>query len=269
MHGNKKISGKASITAGVRFYALLLLFILLLFALFFSCRSSKESNPASNKKYYLIFDGKSLDGWDYDPQYWRAEDGKLIGEVTSANLLKRNSFIIKKNLITKDFDLIAEYRVSAQGNSGINFRSETIDALPYAMCGYQSDIDGQNFYTGQNYEERGRTTLAYHVQKVTVNPTDNSSFITQHIKDNAWTKSIVISSTPPDSLNKFIKNGDWNECRLIVKGNRMLHYINGVLMSDVTDNDTENSKLSGRLGVQVHVGPPMKIEYRNFRLKVL
>jgi hypothetical protein len=47
----------------------------------------------------------------------------------------------------------------------------------------------------------------------------------------------------------------------------MQHFINGVLMSEVTDNDTVNRKFTGLLGVQVHVGPPMKIEYRNFRIK--
>jgi hypothetical protein len=55
----------------------------------------------------------------------------------------------------------------------------------------------------------------------------------------------------------------------VVKGNRMQHYVNGVLMSDVTDNDAVNRKMSGLLGVQVHVGPPMKVEYRNMRLKTL
>jgi hypothetical protein len=49
----------------------------------------------------------------------------------------------------------------------------------------------------------------------------------------------------------------------------MQHYINGVLMSDVTDNDTVNRRFTGFLGVQVHVGPPMRIAYRNFRLKKL
>jgi hypothetical protein len=33
--------------------------------------------------------------------------------------------------------------------------------------------------------------------------------------------------------------------------------------------DTANRKFSGLIGVQVHVGPPMKIEYRTFLLKVL
>jgi hypothetical protein len=29
------------------------------------------------------------------------------------------------------------------------------------------------------------------------------------------------------------------------------------------------STMDGQIGVQVHVGPPMKIEYRNWRLKTL
>jgi hypothetical protein len=234
-----------------------------------SCNSPRHSNAIPSKSYYSIFDGKSLEGWEYDPTYWRVENGNLVGEVTPSTLLKRNSFIIKKDLVTADFDLKVEYRVSPDGNSGINYRSETIDSLPYAMRGYQFDIDGHNRYTGQNYEERGRTTLAYHGQKVVINPVKDSMPFAKNIENNAWTRSIVVGSSPADSLNKFIKTGDWNECHLIVKGNRLQHYVNGVLMSDVTDNDTLNRKLSGRLGVQVHVGPPMKIEYRNFRLKQL
>ena len=66
-----------------------------------------------------------------------------------------------------------------------------------------------------------------------------------------------------------IKANDWNQIHLIVKGNRLQHFVNGVLMSDVTDNDPANRKMTGLLGVQVHVGPPMKVEYRNIRLKKL
>ena len=72
-----------------------------------------------------------------------------------------------------------------------------------------------------------------------------------------------------DSLKSVIKTGDWNACHIIAKGNRLQHFINGVLMSDVTDNDTINRKMEGLLGVQVHVGPPMTIEYRNILLKQL
>ncbi len=72
-----------------------------------------------------------------------------------------------------------------------------------------------------------------------------------------------------DSLKTKIKSEDWNEVHLIVKGNHLLHYVNGILMSDVTDLDKVNGKSEGWLGVQVHVGPPMKVEYRNIRIKNL
>ena len=77
-----------------------------------------------------------------------------------------------------------------------------------------------------------------------------------------------ISSTPPDiNKKKKINSEDWNTCRIVAKGNHLQHYINGVLMSDVTDNDTVNGKANGLIGVQVHVGPPMRVEYRNIMLK--
>jgi len=235
-----------------------------------SCASHKLAGAADKDGYELIFDGKTLDGWLYDPVYWRVENGVLVGEVTPSTLLTRNSFIIKKGFITNDFELKVEYRISAEGNSGINYRSEIIDSLPYSMRGYQADIDGKNRYTGQNYEERKRTTLAYRGQKVIVDSSGDVGELKDNIKNNAWTKANVADSLETDAgLKAHIRNGDWNEYHLIVKGNRLLHYVNGILMSDVTDNDPAYQKFSGSLGVQVHVGPPMKIEYRNFRVKRL
>ena len=90
------------------------------------------------------------------------------------------------------------------------------------------------------------------------------------MKKNCWQSREVVSSLgDSDALKAKIKNEDWNECHLIIKGNRLQHYINGVLMSDVTDNDSKNRKNAGMLGVQVHVGPPMKVEYKNIELKTL
>jgi hypothetical protein len=133
------------------------------------------------------------------------------------------------------------------------------------------DIDGANRYTGQNYEERGRTTLAYRGQKTVIkaqNGENSKGTLQSKIKNNAWTELTVKSSLgESDALLQKIKSEDWNTCRLVARGNRLRHYINGVLMSDVTDNDTVNGKLKGILGVQVHVGPPMKVEYRNIMIK--
>lgn len=217
-----------------------------------------------------IFDGKTFKGWEGDLNYWRVEGGSIVGEITADKLLKSNTFIIWRGGETKDFELKLEYKMSIDGNSGINYRSEQITEVPFALKGYQADIDGKNRYTGQNYEERGRTTLAYRGQKTTIKGAeDPNSSVKDNVKNNAWTKVEITKSWSKDSLQTFIKGEDWNEVHLIVKGNRLQHYVNGVLMSDVTDDDKVNRKMSGLLGVQVHVGPPMKVEYRNIRLKEL
>ncbi len=228
-------------------------------------------SKAKKDGFKPIFDGKTLKGWEGDPTLWRVEKGTLVGEITPDKPLKSNSFIIWQGGQPKDFELVLECRITAGGNSGINYRSEKLPDPPYALRGYQADIDGQNRYTGQNYEERGRTTLAYQGQITTINPLDNpTASVKDNVKNNAWTGLTVTGSLGNvDSLKTAIKKEDWNEIRLVVKGNRLQHYVNGTLMSDVTDNDTANRKMSGLLGVQVHVGPPMKVEYRNIRLKEL
>ncbi len=217
--------------------------------------------------FVSIFDGKTLKGWEGDANYWRAENGSIVGEITADKLLKANTFLIWRGGEPKNFELKLECRISKEGNSGINYRSEQITEVPFALKGYQADIDGMNRYTGQNYEERGRTTLAYRGQTTTISPADHGSSVKDNIKNNAWTKVEITKSLNKDSLKNFIKSEDWNEIHLIVKDNRLLHYVNGMLMSDVTDNDTVNGKMKGLLGVQVHVGPPMKVEYRNIMIK--
>lgn len=220
--------------------------------------------------FMQIFDGETLDGWEGDSTYWRVENGALVGEVTPATLLERNSFIIWQGDVPADFELRLEYRISAAGNSGINYRSDRVEGVPHALQGYQADLDGAKRYVGSNYEERRRTTLASIGERVTVPPIDATDSLATHIASNHWAEAIVQASLgPPDSLRALVQDGDWNQYRIRVEGNRLRHYVNGVLMSDVTDNDTMNRRMDGLLGVQVHVGPPMKVEYRNLRLKDL
>jgi len=232
--------------------------------------SSKDSSDG----FVSIFDGKTLDGWEGDSTYWRVENGSLVGEITPATLLDRNSFIIWRKGTTENFELELECRISAHGNSGINYRSEEIPGLPHSLRGYQCDIEGGDNYSGSNYEERKRTTLASRGQQVELNPLSfpdtSMNSIQANVKDNFWSASKITGKLGSmDSLQKFIKKEDWNKFHIIAKGNRLQHYINGVLMSDVTDNDTAHRSMSGLLGVQVHVGPPMTVEYRNIRIRQL
>src|SRR5581483_5281181 len=112
-----------------------------------------------------IFDGKSFHNWDGDPKYWRVENSCMVGEITPETIVKSNTFIIWRGGAPRDFELKADYRITAGGNSGINYRSVQVpDAVTpsnkFVLKGYQADIDGKNQYTGQNYEEKGRLFLA-------------------------------------------------------------------------------------------------------------
>jgi hypothetical protein len=234
----------------------------------------KVSNTAQSEKgFKSIFDGKTLNGWEGDTKYWRVENGNLVGEITPETLLKTNSFIVWQGGQPADFELKGEFNITEKGNSGINYRSEMLPDVPHAMRGYQADIDGAVRYTGQNYEERGRTTLAYRGQITSINPqtgTWKPEDVKAKIQKNAWTELKITGSLGEnEALKTKIKSQEWNTFHLVIKGNRLQHYINDVLMSDVTDNDIINGKSKGMIGVQVHVGPPMKVQYRNLRLKQL
>jgi hypothetical protein len=238
-----------------------------LLAGFTSCVGQKKTKDG----FVSIFDGKTLKGWNGDPTYWRVEDGTLTGEITPSTLLKTNSFIIWQGGQPGDFELKGEFKITEAGNSGINYRSEQLTDIPYALRGYQADIDGKINYTGQNYEERKRTTLAYRGEVSTINPYEGDAdptAVRSKVARNNWTNRNVTGSLgTSDELKEFIKKEDWNSFHIIAKGNRLQHYVNGKLMSDVTDNDTVNGMKKGLLGVQVHVGPPMKVQYKNLRIK--
>jgi hypothetical protein len=212
-----------------------------------------------------IFNGRNLDGWEGDPKYWRVEDGKLVGEITPDTVVKSNTFVIWRGGAPKDFELKVNYRITAAGNSGINYRSVVVPdpvtpSNKFAMRGYQADIDGKNTYTGQNYEEKGRLFLATRGQVT-------------HVVDGR--KPIVMGSVGDSKDLAGHINADWNAYHLIIRGNTLIHILNGFTMCVVVDDgalgspDKAGRMMGGLIGVQVHVGPPMKVEYRDFRLKEL
>ena len=243
---------------------------LALLALVLSSCNAGNSQQTTGKStdslgYIQLIDGSSLAGWRGDTSLWRVEDGVLIGEIKPGITLDHNSFIIWESGQPADFELIAEYRMTGNGNSGINYRSEELAELPFALKGYQADIDAANTYTGQNYEERGRTILAFPGQFVRLPEVKGS--ISDYAKGNRWTAAEEVESLGNrDSLRSLIRENDWNELRIVARGNQLEHYINGTLISKVIDNDMTNRKSKGLIGFQVHVGPPMKIAYRNIRL---
>jgi hypothetical protein len=206
-----------------------------------------------------IFDGKTLSGWEGDPKYWRVSDGSMVGEITPETIIKSNTFIIWRGGAPADFELKVEYRITPGGNSGVNYRSFVVPdkitpANQFAMRGYQCDIDGQNRYTGNNYEEKGRLFLAVRGQIAHVT--------------GIRPPTVISTLGENKDLATLIAN-DWNSIHLVVRGNILMHNVNGHMMSVTIDDDIPNRALKGLIGVQVHVGGPMKVEYRNWRLKNL
>jgi hypothetical protein len=236
-----------------------------------SLSAQQSANPAYTPKqsdrpeplegdeagFAAIFNGKTLDGWEGDPTYWRVENGSLVGEITPTTVVKSNTFIVWRGGRPRDFELKLDYRITPEGNSGINYRSAIIPdpvtpANQFAMRGYQCDLDGRKRYPGNNYEEKGRLFMALRGQVT-------------HIVGG---RPPILLSTfgDPEELVQHVTD-DWNAVHLIIRGNTLTHIINGHLMSVVIDDDAPNRPADGLIGVQVHVGPPMKVEYRNIRLK--
>lgn len=215
-----------------------------------------ELLPGDEPGFSPMFNGRNLEGWQGDPRYWRVEDGVMVGEVRPDTVLASNTFLIWRGGAPADFELKVDFRVSASGNSGINYRSALVDdALTpgnrFAMRGYQFDIDGANQYTGNNYEERGRLFLAERGQVTRVLGTR---------------VPIIVSRTGAADELVAGTEGAWNTAHVIARGNVLMHHLNGRLMSMVIDEDPRRPA-SGLIGVQVHVGPPMKVEYRHWRIR--
>lgn len=200
-----------------------------------------------------IFDGTTLNGWDGDPNHWSAKDGTLVGESTKENPLKQNTFLIWRGGSPGDFELKLDYRINST-NSGVQYRSvEAPDIGKWVLKGYQADIDFTNMFTGQLYEERGRGFLALRGQATQVAEGKKARMLGE-IKNGNDAKGII-------------KVNDWNTLHIIAQGNILIHVLNGQVTSVVVDDDTKARAASGLIGFQLHVGPPMKVEYRNIALK--
>jgi hypothetical protein len=226
-------------------------------------RGAQPLNFEERTGFVSIFDG-TMKNWDGDPAYWKADGNTLVGTTSAENPLKENTFVIWRGGEPGDFELKLEYRMSAT-NSGIQFRSTHVPpggegrgavTGKWVLKGYQADIDFANQFTGMIYEERGRGFLMQRGQAVEIGP-DGVSRMIGNLERNA------------DELKALIKPGEWNTVHLIARGNTIMNIVNGHVTAFIVDDDAKGRALKGLLGFQIHVGPPMKIEFRNIYLKSL
>ena len=180
--------------------------------------------------YKPLFNGKNLDGWDGDPRLWKVQDGMIVGS-TEGNPLKYNNFLSTKKSYA-NFILRAQAKLRNH-NSGIQFRSELLPDLKWAVRGYQADM-AENNYWGCIYDERS--------------PKKRGILV------NGW-----------DKAQKVVKLKDWNDLELRCEGDHINLKVNGVETADFHDSE----KLNGIFALQLHQGPPMEVYFRKIEIKVL
>ncbi len=203
-------------------------------------------------KWVTLFDGNTLEGWNYDDSYWSVKDGAITGQTTPGHLLEKyNTFCVLADREPGNFQLRLKYKIVG-GNSGVQYRSAVIDDKKWIVGGYQADIDSTPTYSGINYHERGRSILADRGQSVTI------------AKDGS--KSVVQFADKEHLQELVIKQEDWNDYLIVARGNHLQHFINGVLMSEVIDHQTEKGATKGVIALQAHAGPAMTVQFKEIAL---
>lgn len=207
----------------------------------------------SAQEWQKIFDGTSLTGWE-GSAHWVVKDGAISGIITRDTLIKTNTFLIWKGGTVANFELRCKFRMEG-GNSGIQYRSTHLakeKADPFIVKGYQADMATSRF-TGILYEERGRGILAEVGQKVVI---DDKG------------KKQVVGSLGDKILDKFDIT-KWHEYHIIARGNHLQQFIDGKQTIDLVDHDKKRRALEGILALQIHVGGPMLVQFKDLELKRL
>jgi hypothetical protein len=197
-----------------------------------------------------MFNGRDLTGWDGKPGWWYVEDGAITSQSTREKPCTKCNYLIWRGGQPGDFELRVTYRL-IDGNSGIQFRSREVP--DWDTSGYQADMEAGDQWTGCLFEHT-RGGVAMRGQKVIIG------------KDG---KKQITSIGDSKELLKHVKKNDWNEYRVLAQGSDLTLEINGVIMAQATDNQTGKAAKDGIIAFQMHPGPPMKVQFKNLRIKIL
>ena len=179
------------------------------------------------QKKEKLFNGENLDGWKIYGTEKWYVEDGLL--VSESGPDKGYGYLgTEKNY--DDFEITLEFKQEANGNSGVFIRS-TVDGTK--VSGWQVEVAPPGSDTGGIYESYGRGWL---------------------IK-------------PDPEKDKALKFGDWNKMSIVVKGDNVTSYLNGVEMVNFSDPKIGEGK--GGVLLQIHDGGGIKVYWRNIVLKKL
>ena len=211
--------------------------------------AAQPASPQNEDDFKSIFDG-TLDGWTGDASLWRVEDGVIVGESTKEAPLKRNQFLVWGQGEADDFELRLKYKISGtkRANSGVQIRSFL--APNGHLCGYQADIARAPGIPGSLYSEKTGRGVLCHMAK---------------------SRDLAAGGKPVDlseAASTAQKLDDWNEMSIVASGSTITISLNGIETSRFNDSADKLTE-QGLLGLQLHAGPPMKIEFKDIRMRRL
>ncbi|MEX2581265.1 MAG: DUF1080 domain-containing protein [Verrucomicrobiales bacterium] len=204
-----------------------------------------------------LFDGESLDGWKApEMSYWSVEDGAITATSSAENPAAANQFLVWQGGEVDDFVLTLRFRVEGgpKANSGVQIRSRVED--DGHAVGYQIDISQPEApWLGAIYDEHGRKMLAERGEKTVVK------------RDGTFEKKSLAESG--EAAIASYTAGEWNDYEITARGNRISVKLNGHRTAEVVDRQEAERELSGVLALQLHSGPPMKVQFKDIVLKPL
>lgn len=203
--------------------------------------------PPAQAGWQSLFNGKDLEGWSGDPRLWRVEDGVIVGESDDASRkLAENSFLILQGAEPADFELEFQARVTGDNNSGVQYRSRTLDAGRWSVAGYQLDLHPKPTQLGMLYEEQGRGVVCERGQRVKL-----------------WDTPNVTGTLEVPEVDLSV----WNSYRIVAQGYVLRHFVNGRLAAEIQDTQPEKRAAKGVIALQMHAGPAMKVEFKDLRIR--
>ena len=212
---------------------------------------------AEEAGFVSVFDGKTLNGWQAaDMSFWSVEDGAITAKITVEHPTERNHYLVYQGGKMGDFELKLRHRILSDKdvNCGFQYRSEIFDGKITDDCrGSQVDNNTNTPWQVRLYDEHGRETLAWRGERAVFDATGQKAI------------TPIEGATGPARFSL----DQWHEYDLTCKGTTMTLKVNGRLVAEVVDDDPAQRDLSGILALQLHSGPPMKVQFKDIRLKVL